>query len=177
RVEAIEHFPARQAGDNPSDDDVLAAGEVVVEARSELEQRPETSVRCNPALRRPTDATDEAQQCRLSGAILADDAERPSPPHPNAAAAYRPEGLRRLRSPPPANDALGQGARAFDVSAEELADILDNDRVRHYVSSTKSTLAFVNMRFPRTRTMIETAATATGAGMSGQCAAMRMSRY
>jgi hypothetical protein len=73
-VEALAELAAGEPEDRAVEEDVLAAGEVGVEARAELEQRADPAARVDPAGRGADDSRDEPEQRRLAGAVPADQA-------------------------------------------------------------------------------------------------------
>ena len=75
-VHPLAHVRPRQPVDGAVQEDVLAAGEVRVEARAELEQRADRPADLDPAARRPEDPGDQAQQRRLARAVPPDETDR-----------------------------------------------------------------------------------------------------
>ncbi len=74
-VEARLHFPARHAEDRAVQEDVLAPGQLLVEAGADLEQASDAAVQLDPAKGRLEDARQDLEQRRLAGAVVADDAD------------------------------------------------------------------------------------------------------
>ena len=75
-VEAARDLALGQAEHDAVDEDVLAAGDLRVEAGAELDQRRDAAVDVHRAAGRLRDAGDELQQRALAGPVAADDAER-----------------------------------------------------------------------------------------------------
>ena len=74
-VEALLDLSALHAEDRPVQIDVLAAGELRVEARSDLEQAADAAANLDAARGRRGDAREDLEQRRLAGAVSPDDAE------------------------------------------------------------------------------------------------------
>ena len=66
---------SRQSEQAGAEIDVLAAGQLGVEAGAELDQRDDAARHLDTAARRPRHARDQLQQRRLAGAVRSDDAE------------------------------------------------------------------------------------------------------
>ena len=81
-VEALVIFRLGQAEHDAVDEDVLAPGDLGMEAGAELDQRRDPSVHLDRAVGRLGDARDELQQRALAGSVAADDAERAALPEP-----------------------------------------------------------------------------------------------
>ena len=75
-VEALADVRALQPEDRAVEEDVLASGEVGMEAGAELEQRADPAADVDAALGRLDDPGDDAQQRALARAVAADEAER-----------------------------------------------------------------------------------------------------
>ena len=65
----------REAQERPVEEDILAAAELVVEARAKLQQGIDAATDLDRAAGRTDDAADDLKQRGLAGAVLADDAE------------------------------------------------------------------------------------------------------
>src|SRR5581483_7582539 len=72
----LAHACAREAVDRRVEVDVLAAGEVLVEARAELEQRCDAAAGLGLPARRLDDPRDEPEQRRLARAVPAYEPDR-----------------------------------------------------------------------------------------------------
>ena len=79
-VELAPDLGARHAEDGAVQVDVLAAAELGVEARADLEQAADAAVDLDPALGRLGDAREDLEQGALAGAVAADDADAPARP-------------------------------------------------------------------------------------------------
>ena len=75
-VHRLEDLSPPEAVDGAGQKDVLAAGEVGVEAGAELEQRADGSADGYPACRRLDDPGDEREERRLPGAVPSDEPDR-----------------------------------------------------------------------------------------------------
>ena len=102
-VHRLAHARAREAVDRAVQVDVLAPGEVGVEAGAELEQRRDAAAGLDAAARRLDDLRDEPQQRRLARAVTADEPDR------LAGLGARPR--RRAAPAPRAPDAAGADER------------------------------------------------------------------
>ncbi len=150
-VHQLADARAREAVDRAVQVDVLAAGEVLVEPRAELEQRGDPAAGLDPAGRRPEDPRDELEQRGLAGAVAADEP-------------YRLTRLGQKRHVPQSPDLPGRGAparhehvleRPLGVrgDAEALRHAVDDDPARRHVLITS----------PRVQSGLD-ALGATGAG-------------
>ena len=74
-VELLLDFPARHAEDAAVEKDVLAAGELGMEAGADLQQAGNTPMDVDLAGRGPGDPREDLQQCALAGSVAADDAD------------------------------------------------------------------------------------------------------
>ena len=75
-VEALLHLALCQAKHDAVDEDVLAAGDLGMEAGTELDQRGDAAVDAHRAARRLGDAGDQLQRGALARSVPADDAVR-----------------------------------------------------------------------------------------------------
>ena len=90
-VEARVDLVAAEAEDRGVEIDVLAPGELRVEAGAELEQRGDAAVDLDRARGGLQRAADDLQQRRLARAVAADDADRLAAPHLERDAVQRRE--------------------------------------------------------------------------------------
>jgi hypothetical protein len=74
-VELALDLAAAHAEDRAVQEDVLATREIAVEARPDLEERPDTAADARLAVRRLGDAREDLEQRRLAGPVAPDDAE------------------------------------------------------------------------------------------------------
>ena len=127
-VEALADLGALQPVDRAVQEDVLAAGEVGVEAGAELEQRADPSADGDAALGRLDDPGDQAQQRRLAGAVPADE------PHGLARLDRERDVLERDHvgrlGSPAEHEQLLQASRLVRPDAEATRDPLDADLPR-----------------------------------------------
>ena len=100
-VHRLADAGAREAVDRAVQIDVLAAGEVGMEARAELEQRRDPAAGLDPARGRLDDPGDEPEQRRLAGAVPADEPDRLAGLDPHGDVAER---LDLARAEPAARD-------------------------------------------------------------------------
>ena len=75
-VELARDLGALHAHDRALQVDVLAAGQVGMEAGGDLDQRADAAADLDAAARRPQDPRQQLERRRLAGAVRADDAER-----------------------------------------------------------------------------------------------------
>ena len=123
-VEALADVRALQAEDRAVEEDVLAPGEVGMEAGAELEQRADPAADVDAAVGRLDDPGDDPQQRALARAVAADERERAAGVDLERDVAERPHVGRA--GPAAQKDAALQRARAARVDAEaprELADL------------------------------------------------------
>src|SRR5688572_17899999 len=99
-VELPRDLGATHAEDRAVEVDVLAPGELLVEAGADLEQRPDAPGDVDPARGRRGDAREHLQQRALAGAVVADDAERLASRDLEVDVAQGPELLARRASAP-----------------------------------------------------------------------------
>ncbi len=92
-LEARAHLGARQAKDHPVEQDVLATGQLAMEAGAEVDQRGNAAVGGDRAAGRPGDARQQLERGRLPGAIGADQADGFAVTDGEADVAERPERL------------------------------------------------------------------------------------
>ena len=126
-VEARGDLLARQAERGGVDLDALAAGHVGLEAGAEREQRRDASAHRDVPLGRVGGAGDEAQQRRLAGAVLPDDADGLAAVDVEADVAQRPEVALALARAGQALDDVAQQERLLLEAAERLADLVEAD--------------------------------------------------
>ena len=88
---------ARMPEDGAAQEDVLAAGQLGVKARADLEQRTDTAAHLHPALGRIGDAGEDLEQRALAGAVSADEADDFPGFQIERHVAQRPERVGRLR--------------------------------------------------------------------------------
>ena len=124
-VELLADRRAAEAVDRAVEVDVLAAGQVGMEARAELEQRADPPADGDAAGRRLDDSREQAQQRRLAGPVAADEADRAA-------------GLDRERDVAQRDDVGAAHAAARDeqileravlarIDAEAARGVLDDD--------------------------------------------------
>ena len=116
--------------------DVLAPGEVAVEARAELEQRGDAAVLHDRPRGGPHDPGHALEQRRLARAVVAEEAEGLALVDVDGHVLERPEllvvGLAEVDHP--LLERVGPGV----VELEVLRDVVDLDRRAHQISSAKS---------------------------------------
>ena len=95
---------ARQTEDRPIECDVLAAAHVGVEARTQLDERRDATLRGDAAFGGPIDAADHLQQRRLARTVVADESVDTARLHVEGDVAHGPEVLGATAAP--AHDAL-----------------------------------------------------------------------
>src|SRR4029079_4472263 len=98
RVEVGVYLLERQSPGQPTEEDVLAAGELAVETHAEREPRRHLTPHRDAAGRRRQDPGDGAQHRRLARAVAADDAVNAPGRHLEADAAERFDQHRALPS-------------------------------------------------------------------------------
>src|SRR5262249_5513463 len=120
-IELAAYLGARHAENGAVEVDVLAAGELGVEAGADLEQARHTAFDRDATLGRFGDARQDLEQCRFAGAVAADDAHHLAALHLEAHVLESPEFLRGV-----ADD---EGAAAQHVSrrAGVVADTAGDD--------------------------------------------------
>ena len=131
-LEAALDLAALHVEDRAVQEDVLAAGELGMEARAHLEQRSDPAAQPRLAPRRRRDPGEDLEQRALAGAVVADHAEGLAALHLEVDVPQRPE-LLRLRAPAERLDPLGEplgeqqvaGLVAADLVA--LAEVVDLD--------------------------------------------------
>ena len=140
-VEALVHFPPREAEHDPVDGHVLAAADLGVEAGPQLDERGDAAGHAQRAARRLGDAREQLQERRLAGSVLADDAEGRAARHLEGDAVEGGEGL---VGPQVGDEAAGEERalqRAELVLVEEaaidLADPVGDDGGRGHTSSAR----------------------------------------
>ena len=134
-VEAAGDLAAAQAEHHAVDVDVLASGDLRVEAGAELDERRHASVDAHGARRRLADAGNQFQHRALARAVAADDSERLARRHVERHALER---LEHRVGPEIAQDAARQ-QRALQrrkllppaVTAIDLVHVADFDRVHN----------------------------------------------
>ena len=127
-VEALADLRALEPVDRAVQEDVLATGEVGVEAGAELEQRADPSADGDAALGRLDDPGDQPQQGRLAGAVAADEADRLARLDAERDVLER-EHIACLGSPAE-HEQLLQASRLVRPDAEATRDPLDADLPR-----------------------------------------------
>ena len=75
-IEACRRFLGAQAQQGATQADIFTAGEVGVEARAQLQQRGDPTIRLDAAAARVERAADQLQQGRFAAARTAEDADR-----------------------------------------------------------------------------------------------------
>ena len=98
-VEARLHFASRQAQDDAVEKDVLAAGELRVEAGPEVDQRSQAAFGPHVTAGRSGDACQQFEDGRLARAVVADQPDGLARRQPQADVAQRPQLI--FRPPPP----------------------------------------------------------------------------
>ena len=132
-VHQLAHACAREAVDRAVQVDVLAAGEVGVEAGAELEQRRDAAARLDAPAGRLDDPRDEAQQRRLAGAVAADEADGVARLGRERDVAQR---LHVARTAPAARDEeVLERALRLRVDAEGPRDAVDDDPAGRHVAA------------------------------------------
>ena len=142
-VEAAIDLAARQPEQPGAEIYVLAAGELGMKARAELDERHDASGHLHAAARRPRHARDQLQQRRLAGAVGADDAEAAALGDVDADVAQRENrgahaaarravdvGLAAARAIDDRRDEVDDRSRAARAIALRHAIEADRDRVR-----------------------------------------------
>ena len=128
RHDLVHHLPdprARQAVDRAVQIDVLAAGEVGMEARAELEKRRDPAAGFDATRRRRDDPRDDAEERRLARAVATDEADRLSGLDRERDVAQR---LHRARSEAAAgNEDVLQRPLSLRIDAERARDAVDDD--------------------------------------------------
>ena len=138
----------RQPEDRRVHEDVLAPGELVVEAGAELEQRGHAAPRDDLAPRRLQDPGDALEQRRLAAAVVAEDADRRTRLDVEVDVLERHERL--VRDPAVVDDPFLQRRVVLVVELELLRDAADLDRG---APSQSSSAKFASER-PNTRIAI-----------------------
>ena len=132
RVVAAVDLAPREPEDGAVDVDVLAAGDLGVEAGAELDQRGDAAVHHHPPGGRAQDAGDELQQRPLPRAVAADDAEGLAAPDLEAHVLERRDRLLGLeaRGQAPLEERALERAQllAGGGAAVELGEPFDADR-------------------------------------------------
>ena len=111
----------------PAEQDVLAAGELAVEADAERQQRRDPAPHRDPARGRRQDPGDRAQQRRLARAVAADDAVDRAGRHLEAHAAQRLDQHRPLRAVAQARERALQRLVLLARDAEADPEVVDPD--------------------------------------------------
>ena len=143
-----------EAEDGAVQVDVLAPRELRMEARAELEQRPDSAADRDPPLGRLHDPGDQAEEGRLARAVPADQADRPARLDCERDARERVDD--RAAAPPAGDEHLLQRAHGLGVHAEATAGALDPDLAGTYVRHGEDGSAALRRTTP--------ASTATNAG-------------
>ena len=129
RVEAPAHLLRRQPHHHPVEDDVLAGGQLVVEADAELDERRQAAGDPDRPAVGPVDARQQLQQGALAGAVAADDPEELALVDLEGDAVERVQ-LAVLAGREGMHRALFEGVDALGRDPEGLVEILDLDRER-----------------------------------------------
>src|SRR5262249_3857250 len=133
-VEAAADLGSVHAEDRAVEEDVLPAGQLGMEARSDLEERADAAVDAEAARRRLGDPRGDLEERRLPGSVPPDDAEdvagpdlerdvveRPDRPSPGALGRLTARD-RRPRRPERALDPLGHGVAERGVGVALVPD-------------------------------------------------------
>src|SRR5690606_10215416 len=118
-----------QAENRAVEINILPAGQVLMEARAQLQQRADATAHRNPALGGPQNPGDELQRRALATTVAADDAQAFAPVKVEAEVTHCPKLL--FRAPlhtKERNYRLQHGARPFRGHLEALADPFEADR-------------------------------------------------
>ena len=124
-VHQLANPRSREPVDRAVQEDVLAAREVEMEARAQLEQRRHPAVGDDAAGGRPEDPRHQLQQGRLAGAVAADQPERLPRRDLERDIVERDDLARRRASP--GNDGVLEGAVRPFGDLEALRDPVDDD--------------------------------------------------
>ena len=126
--------------------DVLAPGEVGMEARAELEQRPDASAGRDRPVGRPDDPGDQPEQRRLAGAVAPDEADGLARRDRDGDVAERPD---LLRTRPAARDEeLLERVRLARADDEPPRDAVDRDLAGAHLPSYAATAASSRRTIP-----------------------------
>ena len=125
-VEALARLGAREAHHHRVDDDVVARGEVGVEADAELDERRQPALHAHLAAVGPVDAGEALQQRALARAVAADDAEELALLDGDVDVAQRVELLERARAAGMQHPLL-ERVVLLVRDAERLRDVVDDD--------------------------------------------------
>ena len=131
-LEAALDLAALHVEDRPVQEDVLAAGELRMEARAHLEQRSDPAAKACLSLGRQGDLGEDLEEGALAGAVVTDHPQRLPTLHLEVDVPQRPE-LLRFRTPShvldPLADPLRQQLVAGLVPADlvALAEVVDLD--------------------------------------------------
>ena len=127
----------RESHDGPLHHDVLAAGELRVEPRAQLEERRHPALHGDPAVSRLDDAGDHLQERALAGTVHADDPQRGALPDLNGDVPESPE-VTVIRAPSPP-EGFEEAMAGVCVDPVRLGDGLDVDpEGPHQSTSTKA---------------------------------------
>ena len=178
-VEAVPDLLVGQAEHDAVDEDVLAAGDLGVEAGAQLDQRRDAAINGDRALGGPGDAGDALEQRALAGAVAADHTVGAALRHRERHVAQRLEGFVRLQV---AEQAAVQDRRLerrelllLRVAPVDLRDVGDFNGGGHQVlgpgsrglnsssqtSSAKLSRSRSNTKYPARNTSTETPAIVT----------------
>ncbi len=124
-VEPFADLAPAEPLDRPVEEEVLAAGEVGVEARPELEERADAAGGLDRPAGRLDDPGDDAEQRRLPRAVPADQADRLAGVDVGRDAVERPHLLRARATA--GDDELLQGRRLAGADDEPPRDLVDAD--------------------------------------------------
>src|SRR5262245_28161930 len=131
-VHPLAHVLALETVDRAAEEDVLAAGEIGVEAGAELEQRADRAAHVERASSRREDARDQAQERRLARAVAADEADRRAGLDLERHVVQRPDLLAPTGLP--AQHRLLQRQVPMRVHAEAAAHVLRDDLSRSHAA-------------------------------------------
>ncbi len=138
-VDRRRHLTPGEAEHGAVQVDVLATGQVRVEARSELEQGRQPSGGLDRALGGTVDSRHESQQRRLPAAVVSDETEERARRDLEIDVAQHPE-LVGVASPPDPQDRLLQRAGPVPLEPELLRHAPDGDRAVAHGSSLMAML-------------------------------------
>ncbi len=145
----------RQTEDGGVEVDVLAAGQVGVEAGTQFEERRDAALHADRTRGGLVDAGDAAEHRRLARTVVADEPEGRAGLDAEVDVTQRPEVVVALAAA--GDDALLDGARSVGVDAEPLGEVVHLDGVvdRHS-SSTAWAARRVKNHQPNRNTLSDT---------------------
>ena len=124
-VEALADLGPPKTLDRTVQEDVLAAGEVRMEARTELEEGADPSLRADAAGRRPDDPRDHPKQSGLPRSVAPDQPDCFAARNCKRDVAERPDVL--STRVPPLDEEILEGARLAGMNAEAPRDAVYAD--------------------------------------------------